>query len=107
MECRKQLPLSFIPALSHGRKNAQIVVRCIVGRINRQKVLQPRTRLRVILLMKVDIGQQFLGARVPRFQRQCGLEFLNGLLGTVEAKLGQGQIEMRLSISAARARSLA
>ena len=98
MECGKQLLLSFAPILSHGREDAQIIVCCIVRGINHQKVLQSHACLRVVFLLKINIGQQFFGARVPRLKRQRRLKFTNGLIGPVEAEVAQRQIEMSLGV---------
>ena len=66
---RKQFSLSFAPVPGHCREDTEIIVRRIALRIHGQKVLQPRARLLVIFRLKIDIDQQFLGARVPRLKR--------------------------------------
>jgi hypothetical protein len=43
--------------------------------------------------------QQFLGVRRPSLKRRRRLEVLDGLIGMMEAKLAQGQVEMRLGVS--------
>ena len=98
MERGEQLPLGLVPIPGHGSQDAQIVVRCIVRGINGQEMLQPRTRLWVVFLLKIDMDQQFFGARVPRLKRQRRLKFFDGVVRTLQPKETQGKIEVRLSV---------
>src|ERR1051326_7617419 len=61
-------------------------------------MIEMGARLREVFLLNVQFGERFVGPRIPRLDRERGLELLNCFFRLSQMEIAEAQLEVRLRI---------